>query len=85
MNHRPARGAESEIDFVLSVGTQRIPIEVKYQSRLDPVRDPRGLREFMGKAANQAPFGLLVTRAESALDFGPGIIAMPLATLMLLR
>jgi predicted AAA+ superfamily ATPase len=85
VNHRPARGVEPEIDFVLSIGTQRVPIEVKYQSRLDPLRDTHGLRTFMGKAANQAPFGLLVTRAEPALDCGPDVIALPLATLMLLR
>ena len=49
------------MDFVLTVGDYRIPIEVKYRQRIDPHRDTLGLRAFLEKTANNAPFGLLIT------------------------
>lgn len=36
--HFPARGAEPEVDFVLTVGMRRIPVEVKYRRRIDRTR-----------------------------------------------
>jgi predicted AAA+ superfamily ATPase len=83
--HQPERKEEPEIDFVLTVGTRRVPVEVKYQASIDPVRDTAGLRAFLGKLVNNAPFGLLVTRQDSTLDFGPRIVGIPLSSLMLLR
>lgn len=82
--HLPERGKDPEVDFVLTVGTRRIPLEVKYQRRIDPQRDTRGLRAFMEKEANNAPFGVLVCREDCALS-DPDIVALPLSTLMLLR
>ncbi|TVR99753.1 MAG: ATP-binding protein [Phycisphaerales bacterium] len=82
----PERSGEPEIDLVMTIGTRRIPIEVKYQRRIDPLGDTEGLRTFMEKAANNAPFALLITQADDeipALD--PRIVAMPLSSLMLLR
>lgn len=82
----PERPGEPELDFVMTIGTRRIPIEIKYQRRIDPLGDTEGLRTFMEKAANNAPFGLLITQADQeipALD--PRIVAMPLSSLMLLR
>lgn len=32
---------------MLSVGTAKIPLEVKYQRRIDPPRDTEGLRTFI--------------------------------------
>jgi len=81
----PAAGQEPEVDFVLSIGTQRIPIEVKYRRRLDPVRDTAGLRAFLDKPANRALFGILVTRQEDDLDYGERIVALPLSSFLLLR
>ena len=43
--HFPARSMEPEVDFVLTVGLQRIPVEVKYRRRVDQ-RDTMGLRSF---------------------------------------
>lgn len=55
----PARGAAPEVDFVVTVGERRVPVEIKYQRRIDPLRDTAGLRTFIEKTANNAPFGLL--------------------------
>lgn len=80
----PERGIEPEVDFVLAVGEMRIPIEVKYRQRIDPHRDTLGLRAFIEKAANNAPFGVLITLDEAEVA-DPRIVAMPLSTLLLMR
>jgi predicted AAA+ superfamily ATPase len=82
--HFPERGAEPEVDFVLTVGEQRIPLEVKYRRRIDH-RDTVGLRSFMEKSHYNAPFGLLVTLLDEAASDDPRIISLPLSTLLLLR
>lgn len=85
LNYSPERKDQRELDFVMTIGTKRIPIEVKYQRSPDPVRDTQGLRSFIDKAVNNAPFGLLITQRDSDVDFGPKVLALPLSTLMLLR
>lgn len=85
LNYSPERKDQRELDFVMTIGTKRIPIEVKYQRSPDPVRDTQGLRSFIDKAVNNAPFGILVTQRDTDVDFGPGVLALPLSTLMLLR
>jgi predicted AAA+ superfamily ATPase len=81
----PEMRGEPEVDFVLTVGTSRVPVEVKYQRRIDPLRDTEGLRTFIEKAANNAPFGLLITQTDGAYEDDPRIVSLPLSTLMLLR
>jgi len=83
--HFPERHGEPEVDFVLTIGVKRIPVEVKYQAKIDPMRDTEGLRSFMEKAVNHAPFGLLVTQGESLGVTDPRIVALPLSSLMPLR
>jgi len=83
--HFPERHGEPEVDFVLTIGVKRIPIEVKYQARIDPLRDTEGLRSFIEKAINNAPFGLLITQEASVATIDPRIITLPLSSLMLLR
>lgn len=83
--HFPERQGEPEVDFVLTIGIRRIPVEVKYQARIDPLRDTEGLRSFTEKTVNNAPFGLLVTQEGSQAVLDPRIIELPLSTLMLLR
>lgn len=84
--HFPQRSlAEPEVDWVLTVGDRRIPVEVKYQGTIDRVRDTLGLRAFMEKSANNATFGLLVTRDDGATVDDPRIVAMPLKSLLLVR
>lgn len=81
----PHRDQQREIDFVLTVGTERIPIEVKYQATLRPDADAAGLRDFMSQPLNRAPFGILITREDAPRDPAPDIVALPLSSLMLLR
>jgi predicted AAA+ superfamily ATPase len=89
INHIPERTgpkAQREVDFVITVGGARIPIEVKYQSTLDPVRDTAGLRQFIDNSSYHASIGLLIHRDDQP-DFQPDprIIAIPLKTFLLLR
>jgi len=83
--HLPERNGEPEVDFVLTIGTRRIPLEVKYQRTIDFPRDAAGLESFMTKPENNAPFGILITRDELACPVGSRVVAMPLSSLMLLR
>jgi predicted AAA+ superfamily ATPase len=80
-----ARSGQPEIDFVLTIGTKRIPLEIKYQKRIDPLRDTEGLRTFLEKSVNNAPFGILVTLTDTEEVVDPRIVTLPLSTLMLLR
>lgn len=82
--HFPERGAEPEVDFVLTVGEQRIPIEVKYRRRID-YRDTLGLRSFIEKAHYNAPFGILVTLMDEVASDDPRIVSLPLSSLLLMR
>jgi predicted AAA+ superfamily ATPase len=82
--HFPERNAEPEVDFVLAVGEQRIPVEVKYRRRIDH-RDTLGLRSFFEKAHDGAPFGVLVTMLDEPGSDDPRILSVPLATLLLMR
>ena len=63
VSHFPERKTEPEVDFVLTVGEQRIPVEVKYRRRID-YRDSLGLRSFVEKAHYNSPFGVLVTMLD---------------------
>jgi len=47
--HFLERGTEPEVDFVLTAGERRIPLEVKYQQHIDPHGDTLGLRAFIQK------------------------------------
>jgi len=82
--HFPERGAEPEVDYVLTVGEQRIPVEIKYRARIDHA-DTRGLRSFIEKAVYNAPFGILVTQLDAAATDDPRIVSLPLSSLLLMR
>jgi len=84
VTHLPARSGHPEVDFVVTVGEQRIPVEVKYRRRIDHP-DTVGLRAFMEKPHNNAPFGLLVTLLDDAGSDDPRIVSLPLSSLLLLR
>jgi len=85
LSHFPERGAEPEVDFILTIGTKRIPIEVKYRKRIDPHEDTRGLRAFLEKTVYNAPFGLLVTMEDDVQIRDPRIIPISLSSFMWLR
>ena len=82
--HFPERSAEPEVDFVLTVGEQRIPVEVKYHRRTS-YDDTAGLRAMIEKTVYRAPFGILVTQQEEPATDDPRIVSLPLSTLLLLR
>lgn len=82
--HFPERGPEPEVDFVLTVGEQRIPVEVKYRRRIDH-DDTRGLRSFIERAHYNAPFGVIVTLLDEPATDDPRIVSVPLSSLLLLR
>jgi len=82
--HFPERASEPEVDFVLTVGVQRIPVEVKYRRRVD-ADDLRGLRAFLDKSVYNAPFGLLVTLTDDVVVPDPRILPISLASLLWLR
>jgi predicted AAA+ superfamily ATPase len=81
----PQRGAEPEVDFVITVGEHRIPLEVKYRQRIDAHRDTLGLRAFIEKTVYNAPFGLLITLSDDVSISDPRIVALPLSSLLLMR
>lgn len=83
--HFPERGTEREVDFVLTVGGTRIPVEIKYHRRIDPFRDTLGIRSFLERSVNHAPFGILVTQDDTATVDDPRIVSLPLSTFMMLR
>jgi predicted AAA+ superfamily ATPase len=82
--HFPERAAEPEVDFVLTVGEQRIPIEVKYRKGIEH-QDTVGMRAFLEKPVYHAPFGVLVTMLDEPGTEDPRIVSLPLSSLLLLR
>ena len=84
VRHFPERNAEPEVDYVLTLGDQRLPLEIKYRRRIDHA-DTRGLRAFIEKSVYNAPFGVLVTQGDDTIIDDPRIVALPLSTLLLMR
>jgi hypothetical protein len=83
--HFPARRAAPKVDFVITMGTSRIPVEVKYRRRIDAHQDTAALRAFLEKTVNNAPFGILVTPEEGQVLADPRIIPISLLSLLWLR
>ena len=83
--HFPERGTEPEVDFVLTIGERRIPLEVKYRQSIDAQRDTLGIRAFLEKTVNNAPFGILVTLEDEVEIRDPRIVALPLSSMLLMR
>ena len=69
----------------LTVGEQRIPVEVKYREQIDQHRDTLGLRSFIEKTVYSAPFGVLVTMRDAVRVTDPRIVTVSLPSLLLLR
>jgi predicted AAA+ superfamily ATPase len=83
--HPHRSSVEPEVDFILTVGEHRIPLEVKYRQQIDWLRDTKGMRFFLEKAAYNAPFGILVTLTDDVTVTDPRIVALPLSSLLLMR
>jgi predicted AAA+ superfamily ATPase len=83
--HFPERPTEPEVDYVLTIGERRIPLEVKYRRTVDPHRDTLGLRAFIERTHYNAPFGVLVTMDEDVRVLDPRIVPVSLRSLLLMR
>ena len=81
----PERGSEPEVDFVMEVGDKRIPVEIKYRSRIDSHEDTIGLRAFLEKTVYNAPFAILITRDDGFVHPDKRIISMSLSSFLWLR
>ncbi|MHB1699484.1 MAG: ATP-binding protein [Acidobacteriaceae bacterium] len=82
--HFPERDNQPEVDLVLTIGEQRIPVEVKYRRSVGHA-DTLGLRAFMEKTHFNAQFGLLVTLNDDCRSDDPRIVCIPLSSLLLMR
>jgi hypothetical protein len=60
-------------------------MEIKYQRKVEPLADTEGLRAFVERSVNNAPFGLLVTQTDTDAVTDPRIVTLPLSSLLLLR
>jgi predicted AAA+ superfamily ATPase len=83
--HLPERGGDPEVDFVLTLGERRIPMEVKYRRTIDPLRDTEGLRTILENKVYNAPFGILLTARDDVVIDDPRLVSLPLSSLLLLR
>jgi len=82
--HFPGQDTDREVDYILIVGEQRIPIEVKYRRRLR-FEDTFAMRLFIEQAHYHAPFGVLVTQTDESGSDDPRIVSLPLSSLLLMR
>lgn len=83
LNWLPPRGDEPEVDFVITIGMNRIPVEVKYRNSVK--REAfAGLERFMQQEKYNAPFGILVTKNE-VRSCPKNVVSLPLSTLLMLR
>lgn len=80
LNYLPSKEAEDEVDFVITLGSIRIPIEVKYQN--NPTVS-RGIKQYLEKPEHNAKFGLLLTKNTYWVK--GNIIAIPVKNFLLLR
>jgi predicted AAA+ superfamily ATPase len=83
LSHLPAKNKEPEVDFVITIGDQRIPVEVKYRNSIKR-EHYHGLEHFVSKPINRAPFGILITKNDT-VSVAESIVAMPLKNLLILR
>jgi len=58
VTHFSERGPEPEVDYILTIGELRIPLKIKYQSRIR-FSDTKGLRAFIEKVSIMRPSGYL--------------------------
>lgn len=80
----PERTKEPEVDFVLTIGTGRIPLEVKYRRDTPGKAEVAGLESFCAKPAYAASFGLIVTQSAEG-PVGNCALAVPASTFLLLK
>ena len=72
---REPRG-ESEIDFVVRIGSRMVPIEVCYQVSID-AKHRKALQEFVNQHTKDGNFGILVTKDSYDVSFPVVEIPLP--------
>jgi len=83
--HFPERAVEPEVDFILTIGEQRIPVEVKYREQIDPHRDTLGLRAFIERTVYNALWRACHDARDNVALTDPRIVAVSLPSLLLMR
>jgi predicted AAA+ superfamily ATPase len=78
----PENSSEGEVDFVLTIGLKRIPVEVKFRRHLD-AEDFHAVRSFVSQPKYDAPFGIVVTRETAGEK--DNLFCVPLHALLGLR
>jgi len=81
----PEKANHKEIDFVITVGDKRIPVEVKYQNKPDFRRDIEGVVQFLDKKENRAAFGLIITQKSGFQPSDNRVIPISLPDFLMLR
>jgi predicted AAA+ superfamily ATPase len=78
----PPTSSDPEVDFVITIGLKRIPVEVKYQRQVND-SDAAHVRHFIKQPKYNAPFGIVITQER----YGEhnGIFYIPLFALMGIR
>jgi predicted AAA+ superfamily ATPase len=71
---------EREVDLVMGIGDMHIPIEIKYRNT---PKDIGGIKEFMAKKHNNAPFGIIITKEDSWVK--DNLVAIPAKQFLLLK
>lgn len=80
----PERTKEPEVDFVLAIGSRRIPLEVKYRRGTPGNAEVAGIESFCARPAYEASFGLIVTQSAEG-PIGNSALAVPASTFLLLK
>lgn len=72
---------EPEVDYVLTIGLRRIPVEIKYTRGKPTKPDLAGLESFCSKEKYNAQFGLVITQ-KIAGPLSDNVIAVPAAAFL---
>ena len=80
----PERKNEPEVDFVITIGTRRIPIEIKYRRGTLQNKDLHGIQSFCSKKQYEAPFGLIISQ-DTFRKINDSAIAIPASYLLILK
>ena len=74
------RDEGNEVDFVLSISEQHIPIEVKYRNN---AKASKGIVQYLDQPQHNASFGILITKDTHWVT--DKLVAIPLKRFLLLR
>ena len=80
----PERPSQAEVDFVLTIGTHRLPVEVKYRRGSLRPPDFAPVMAFCGNKNYEAPFGIIITQ-ETTVELDSNVMAIPLTALLAIR